>query len=187
MRIFVSLNLDASTQKKVLEIQNRVKSFFSEEESPLIKWEPAEKFHLTVFFIGDVEEEKVRLISAMFESAEPETNNEEISFRAERIGAFPSLARPNVLVLNLTNEDAKMVVLYYKICGILKQFGFESDKKFRAHITLGRVRKGKRLKLFKLKEFGEIDFGFSINKFSLIQSTLNSNGSVYKTIKDFHL
>lgn len=186
---------------KVLEIQDKVKSFVGREESDLVKWEPAEKFHLTVFFIGDVEDEKVKLISAMFESAEPEKdkgeipifestepdpNIGEITFRADRLGAFPFLARPKVLVLNLINEDAKMVVLYYKICGILKQFGFESDKKFKAHITLGRVRRGRRLNLTKLKEFGEINFGFTVNKFSLVQSTLNSTGSEYTTLKDFH-
>ena len=56
-RLFVSLNLPESITYKIIALRDSI----SADEK--IKWEPKEKLHLTIKFIGDVDSELVSKIS----------------------------------------------------------------------------------------------------------------------------
>ena len=56
-RLFISLNLPDKVVEKIISLRDTVKA----DEN--VKWEPREKLHLTIKFIGDVSNETVDKIS----------------------------------------------------------------------------------------------------------------------------
>ena len=111
----------------------------------------------------------------------------EIIFELKNINAFPKLRYFRVLILELLNKDKKIFELSKKINVCLKGIGLISDKSFRPHITLGRVKREHKINLSGLKT--EITPGiiFSANKFHLMKSIMKSYGSEYSVIKDYNL
>jgi RNA 2',3'-cyclic 3'-phosphodiesterase len=187
MRVFISLNLGEEKKREVFGIQNDVKKLLGSSMLDSIKWEGRDKFHQTIFFLGDVMENKVQDISSDLEKIKAETNFNEIKFNAIGINAFPKLRYPRVLIVELENFDGNALRLYDKICEKLIDYGFKPDKVFRPHITLGRVRRDKKINLEFLKNKIKTNFSFSLNDFYFMESKLDSKGSVYKEIKRFTL
>jgi RNA 2',3'-cyclic 3'-phosphodiesterase len=194
MRAFISLNLSEEKKREVFEIQKKVKSLLDSRALDSIKWEGKDKFHQTIFFLGDVEEKIIRNISDSLGKIKSEINFSEIKFIARGINAFPKLRYPRVLIIELDNPcqgesstRGNVFSLYDKICEKLTGYGFTPDKKFHSHITLGRVKRDKKVNLELLKDKIKIDFSFTLNEFYLMESKLDSRGSVYKEIKKFML
>jgi|WetSurMetagenome_2_1015567.scaffolds.fasta_scaffold115174_2 RNA 2',3'-cyclic 3'-phosphodiesterase len=187
MRVFISLNLSEEKKREVFEIQNDVKKLLDSSIIDFIKWEGRDKFHQTIFFLGDVTDNIVKDISADLEKIKSEINFNEIKFSTICINAFPKLRYPRVLIVELENPDGNALRLYDKICEKLITYGFKPDKVFHPHITLGRVRRDKKINLEFLKNRIETNFSFSLNDFYLMESKLDSKGSVYKEIKRFTL
>ncbi len=187
MRAFISLNLSEKTKREVFEIQNEVKKHLDNYILNSIKWEGWDKFHQTIYFLGDIKEKIVNDISKEFEKIKDEINFNEIKFKATGINAFPKLRYPRVLIIELENLDENAFGLYDKICEKLNVYGFKPDKKFYPHITLGRVRRDKKINLEFLKDKMEVNLNFTLNNFYLMESILDSKGSVYKEIKSFSL
>lgn len=183
MRAFISLNLSEEKKREVFEIQKEVKNLLDPKTADSIKWEGKDKFHQTIFFLGDVQEKTIRDISDDLEKIE----GKEISFNNSRIGAFPNLRYPRVLMIELDNPDGNAFFLYDKICEKLTGYGFKPEKKFHPHITLGRVRRDRKINLVQLNEKIKIDLSFKISDFYMMESKLDSRGSVYKEIKKFTL
>jgi RNA 2',3'-cyclic 3'-phosphodiesterase len=187
MRTFISLNLSDEKKREFSEIQDCVKSHIDERAVESIKWEGKDKFHQTIFFLGDVPENIVVKISDDLEIIKSEINFNIINFTAKEISAFPNLRYPRVLTIGLENPDGNAFLLYGKICEKLSSYGFAPDKKFRPHITLGRVRRDKKVNLVLLKEKIDFNIEFSCGEFYLMESRLDSRGSVYKELRKFSL
>ncbi len=187
MRSFISLNISNETKEDFYKIQNDVKKNIGESQVNRIRWENRDKFHMTLFFLGDVLPEKIIEISYELKSVNSDSQTSGILFKANSINAFPNLKHPRVLIVELFNEDKKAVALYGKIKKVLSQFDFIPDKKFHPHITLGRVKKNQKVNLVELTDKIGFDLSFSINSFYLMQSKLDYHGSVYKIIKRFPL
>lgn len=187
MRVFISLNLSEEKKGEVFEIQSEVKKLLDEDIINSIKWEGRDKFHHTLFFLGDVEEKMVREISADLEKIKGEISFSEMKFIATGINAFPKLRFPRVLIIELENSDKSAFRLYDKICEKLGIYGFKPDKQFHPHITLGRVRRDKKINLDFLKDKIKTNLSFTLDDFYLMESKLDSRGSVYKEIKRFTL
>ena len=54
MRSFISLNVNSEIKDEFYKIQNDVKKNIGESQVDLIRWEKRDKFHMTLFFLGDV-------------------------------------------------------------------------------------------------------------------------------------
>jgi RNA 2',3'-cyclic 3'-phosphodiesterase len=190
MRTFISLNPDEPVRKKISEIQNYVKEKISDlnpEFLNSIKWEPENKFHLTLFFIGETDENKVSVIHSGLKKLESGISFKEINFKLKSINAFPKLKYPRVLILELDNEDKKVFELSNKINSVLKEIGFENDKLFHPHFTIGRIKRDHKINLTKLENNIEIDLNFYVNKFFLMESKLKKDGSEYSVIDDYKI
>ena len=187
MRAFISLNLSDEKKREVFEIQKEVKNLLDPRTLDSIKWEGKDKFHQTIFFLGDVTEKTSQDISADLGKIKREINFKELDFNAKGIAGFPNLRYPRVLIIEFENPDGNANALYGKICEKLVNYGFKPDKIFRPHITLGRVRRDKKVNLEFLKEKIKIDLRIKLTDFYLMESKLDSRGSVYKEINKFTL
>lgn len=187
MRVFISLNLSEEKKREVFEIQSEVKKLLDNSIIDSIKWEGRDKFHQTIFFLGDVAENIVKNISEDLEKIKGEINFNEMKFIATGINAFPKLRYPRVLIVELDNPDGNAFTLYDKICEKINEYGFKPDKKFHPHITLGRVKRDRKINLESLRGRLNLNLSFTLNDFYLMESKLDSRGSVYREIKKITL
>jgi len=177
MRLFVSVILSSDIKKELFNIQNKIPSNFAK-----IKWISKKNLHLTLKFIGEVNEsvyEKIisRLNKIKFDSFEVELDNLSFLVRNKDI---------KVIWVDIFPKD-KIIKIQQKIDQELLDL-FKSDQTFLPHLTLGRVkftkRKDKFLKL--LKEIKIDKLKFQINTFCLVESKVTKDGSNYAILKEFN-
>jgi 2'-5' RNA ligase len=176
MRAFISINIDTENKENIRKIQHLLKAKI--DKPFLARFENSKHFHMTLFFIGEIEKSKIELI---YHEMKMQLENKygELNFNCPKINAFPDLNKPRVLFLDCINKENKIFELAEKIKNILNDSGFSQDKNFHPHITLARL-KGK----IKLKNSDEIktDVNFSAGKISIMESTISTKGAEYKEI-----
>lgn len=147
-----------------------------------VKWEGYEKLHLTLKFLGEVEEAKIKEIKiALMESVRAYS-----PFRTaiSRFGGFPSLKNPRVLFIGLS-ENYELLRFQHEIEERLEPIGFKKEARtFVSHVTIGRVKGRARSKgSFPIPR----NTSFSITEIALIRSVLHPEGSRYTPISVFRL
>lgn len=138
-------------------------------------------FHLTWKFLGDVDEKDVQSITKKLGQIKA------TKFRVNptKLGSFPSLWDLQVIWAGVDGKG--LIELKEKIEKALQGM-FQKDKRFSAHITLGRVKFVEDKKMIQEKLKQEINNEeFEVDKFMLIKSELTPEGPVYTTLKEFKL
>jgi len=180
IRCFLSLNIERSLQNKLSYAQEDLKKELSSQK---IKWEKADKFHLTLRFLGDTEPGKIKIISQ--ELTGLKLGFEVISMTASGIGFFPNAKKPNIVFIALNEDGNSTGILVDEIDRALGKFGFKPDFKFVPHITMGRFRRDNRVKIEHAINVKIEPFEFKFDSFYLMKSKLKPGGSDYEVIKEF--
>ena len=107
-----------------------------------LKWVDPANLHLTLKFLGESPPERLAGITAALErvcaGAAP------LALSAAGAGAFPGLARPQVVWLGLTGQVAELAALAGAIEAAMTGLGFPPEgRAFQAHLTLARARRGR--------------------------------------------
>lgn len=141
------------------------------------KWVQPENMHLTLAFLGEVEERRVPEVEDVMYAA-TEGIHEPLSLRAQGIGAFPDEEGVRVMWAGLDGQVPRLFELQARLVKELRAAGFEVDsKRYRPHITLARFRWPQPLpeRLARLQVFGE----WQISELQLIESHLRPAGARY--------
>jgi 2'-5' RNA ligase len=146
-----------------------------------VKWVEEENLHLTMRFFGDVEEERIdRIRSAVTDAA---ADLVPIEAKIEGLGAFPSLKRPRVIWLGISDGRSNVLEMKRVLENALAGAGFPADdKKFSAHITLGRVKDRTARVSVLSSEIATTEFPaseVSVQEISCLRSDLTKTGPVY--------
>ena len=146
-----------------------------------VKWEKSEKLHVTLKFLGDVDESKVEEISNLLGKLAHGYSPFNMSILD--FGGFPDLKHPRVLYIGLSS-NSELSKFHSELEQELSGFGFkEEDRRFIPHITVARVKKR-----IHIKETLPITQSiFDITQIGLIKSELRPKGSVYTPVKLFKL
>lgn len=144
--------------------------------------------HITLKFLGDVDEAKVPgIVDSMKEAARGVPPFE---VRLKRVGAFPSASRARVVWVGMEGA-APIVGMAARLDDALSSLGFEREQRsFSPHVTIGRM-KGSRgaedvrrvIQQNQDKDFGE--YGFSALR--LKKSVLGPKGPTYSTVEEVGL
>lgn len=178
-RLFVSLNLPEDVIEQIISLRNKVCL------DDKIKWEPKEKLHLTIKFIGDVSDETMKEIA------------EELNFISEypffqcsfnQFGFFYRDRKPAILWAGLSVED-RLNRLTIELNERLKKFSIPIEqKRFNPHITLLRIKNVPEINFVNnFKNFTFEPILFTANTITLYKSILLSERSKYFTIKNYKL
>jgi 2'-5' RNA ligase len=133
-----------------------------------------EGFHVTLRFLGNVPSAELACLAQGAGAAVAGASAFRVTLGAVR--AFPSARQPRVVVVELEPE-AELLALAERVEAGVVAAGLEpSPRRFRAHLTLGRVR-GRRLPPLDgpAPDAGEID----VHEVVLFQSDLGRDGSRY--------
>jgi 2'-5' RNA ligase len=177
MRAFISLNLSDDTVLILKDFQKSVKDSLGFTESKKVKWEAPDKFHITLFFIGDIDEGKIEGVKEDLKKI----NTGTIYLGLNKLNAFPNLHNPRVLFTEVVEKGDKINSLSEAINGIMKGYGYEQGGRFHPHVTLGRVRRDMRLHGAKESVIAA-DSDFEINELHIMKSILSREGSVHESI-----
>jgi len=186
MRLFIAANFGTETRDKIAGIQSVLKRDLQGLD---IKWTQIENLHLTLKFLGEVDEGKKETVSQKIRQSTAGVKIIEIDF--DKLGVFPKPSLPRVLWLGARKGAEQLEVLAQKIENSLAEIGFEKEERpFSAHLTLGRFRSpgksGKKISdaLEKTLPKKILDV---INVVYLMKSNLTPKGPVYEVAEEFRL
>ena len=142
-----------------------------------------ESIHLTLKFLGDIEESRIGEIeNALRELLQDRTA---FSIRVGGLGAFPYLANPRVVWVGVDGGTALQELQHDVEVGLSK-LGFPPEKRaFTAHLTLARVKSRRNVAaLIHYVESAESgDLGeFEARQLHLYQSILRPEGARYSKL-----
>lgn len=185
MRTFIAIRLP-------LEVTELLKSIQTSLNRGLkgVSWVRPESIHLTLKFLGEIDDAKALKISAELQKA-----TEGISpFKLEvgGVGSFPNAKAPKVVWAGI-KESAGLLKLQKKIDERLASIGFEAENRpFTPHLTLCRIKsaeEGRALgKLVTESASGEqAKAAFTVDSFVFMKSVLKPSGAEHTAIKEFAL
>jgi 2'-5' RNA ligase len=187
MRTFIAIPLPKETKDLLSGLQNQLKSCGAD-----VKWVQPQNIHLTLKFLGEINEEELNKISLILEEIANKISVLTVSI--DSIGAFPRINSPRIIWTGLGQGDNEIKILAKELEERLNEIGIPKEEKpFSSHITLGRMRSG--LKIDKLiSGLKELTLPqqtqgrkFPVQKIALFKSTLTPKGPVYEILKEANL
>ena len=158
MRAFIAVDLDNEDYFK--DIQKQL---------PEVKQTFTKAFHITLQFLGEIDEKTVPSIREKINSIKFKPFN----IVSDKLGIFPN------------EKFIRVVWVGFENCKELKRIVEElSDEEFIPHVTLSRVKfvKDKKVYLEQLMKIKAEKKEFEVNRIILFKSELTENGPVYSEL-----
>ena len=185
MRTFIALKLDEAVKSKLCLLLDELRRA---ERS--VKWVGREGLHLTLKFLGEVDEAMIPEIEGVLNSAARQTPSFSLTCRGT--GTFPPSFRKARVVWAGIAPESTVMSFQARLEDDLEILDFPRESRpFHPHVTLGRMKLpsglGSRAARLLEKE-GETLFGVtSIKKATFFRSELKPAGAVYTIISEFDL
>ncbi|MGB2601143.1 MAG: RNA 2',3'-cyclic phosphodiesterase [Candidatus Omnitrophota bacterium] len=178
IRTFIALELSDEAREEFARITGIL-----EESNADVKWVKPGSIHLTLKFLGYVEEDKVVRISEKLKDIV--LGVAPFNVVLEGIGVFPKWDYVKVIWVGLGEGADKVKELSLKAEEAMQAEGFEKEKReYSPHLTLGRIRSAKnKNELKKQAETVKVEpVSNHISKIILFKSELSSQGAVYTAL-----
>ena len=135
IRTFVSLPMPADVRAAMEELRNQ----HTTSGPGGLRWAAGQQAHLTLAFLGDLDEAELARARACSHRAAQRTSPFEAALRGA--GAFPSAARARVVWLGWDAGSAEVGDLHARVARELAAEAFELERRrFHPHVTLARAR-----------------------------------------------
>ena len=199
IRAFLAVELSDELRAELATVQQELKRKIEPEmkRNTRIAWARPASIHLTMKFLGDMDEQVADPLLAAVEQAIGSLMA--VNVPLERLGAFPLPQSPRVLWVGPSESwergaEARRVA---EIHGAIEQacegLGFHRETRpFSPHLTLARIRVGERHIGVALAKGGVLDRTLSLGALAvdsvvLMKSELRPTGSVYTKLWDVRL
>jgi 2'-5' RNA ligase len=149
------------------------------------RWVPSDQYHVTLRFLGDVDEERTRRVMNELESIDLPA----FQLGGEGLDVFPSRRRPRVVVAHV-NEEPGLMTLQQQIEEIASGMGFDEDRKpFNPHVTFARLQEAapRDVRAYMARHSDFKIEAFSAEQFRLYKSELGSDGAVHSVLQRYPL
>lgn len=185
IRSFIAINIPAGVKQMIAEAQYELK-----ETGAAVKWVKPDIIHLTLKFLGNIEENQVQEIKEkMIESAKEVPS---FSMDVTHVGVFPNLRYPRVIWVGLEEKSGKLLTFQKNIEKNLEPLGFEPEgREFSPHLTIGRVKsakgRGRLANMLESKQNSQFNESISVNEINLMKSELKVSGPIYTILETIGL
>jgi len=178
IRSFVAVELPEAVRAALKRLQQEVKA-----GGEGVKWVQPGGIHLTLKFLGYVEEAKVPALAQALTRASKDVGPFEMALSG--LGVFPSPSRPRVAWVGLSGGVEELFLLQEGVEKALSPFGFPREARaFTPHLTLARLREGVTPQ--EAGAFGQAFLRASpeavslkVDGMSLMKSQLTPSGAIY--------
>lgn len=199
IRTFLAVELTEDLRAKLAGIQQDLRQRLSREfpKNVRVSWVQPSSIHLTVKFLGDIDEQLVEPMRDAIERAM--RGHRVLHIPLERLGVFPRAQQPRVLWIGPSeawekSDIAKRLTLLQQEVGVCcRSFDIAlEDKPWSPHLTLARIKEGERLVGQAFAKSGMLDRpsaigSLAVNAIVLVKSELRPAGPVYTRLWETRL
>ena len=182
VRAFIAIAVPDSVLIGCEEIIDRLKNLHG-------RFAKTESIHLTLQFLGNIDEDQIPGIAEVLEQAGSGTAP--FDLEVGRLGVFPRLSNPRVVWIGVEAVD-RLMTLQNNIQKGLEPLGFPAENRdFHPHLTLLRLKSRKNLG--GLREYlqaegpGQGAGAIQVREIHLYQSILKREGAEYRQLLTFRL
>jgi 2'-5' RNA ligase len=181
MRVFLAVFPPPDVQAAALRVSEAMR-----RPGDGVSWVKLENLHFTMRFLGEVGEDGARRAGEA--AREAATASPAFDAALGGPGAFPNARRARVLWLGMASGAPELESLAKRLERALAARGFEPEgRRFTAHLTLGRVRRGEADWTEALAAAGAPvanapPAAWRVTELRLVKSTLSPRGSAYETL-----
>jgi 2'-5' RNA ligase len=178
-RTFIAVELDPAVRARAEELIGILRSAGAD-----VKWVEAENLHLTLQFLGEVPEAEIAAVCKAVEKGAAQMQPFDLEVRDA--GAFPNSNRPRTLWIGAKSGSDQMAQLHDLVALELADLGYQDeDRRFVAHLTIGRTRSGKNAAELGrlLKQNADFFAGrMRVQKATVFASKLGRGGPIYTVL-----
>jgi len=179
VRLFIALTPPPEVQRAVWDAFAPLRA-----RAMPVKWIPPDGIHLTLKFLGEVDEGRLAELSGALVDAV--AGARAISLVVRGAGAFPDARRPRVFWAGV-EPDPAIELLQDRVERVFGPLGFPTEgRAFRPHLTLGRAGKGAHAREFaEVEEAMEglaVEAAAVLDGVDLMRSVLRPDGAVYQRV-----
>lgn len=183
MRTFIAIGIPKNIKDKIGVYEEPLR-----KERAKISWIKPENIHITLKFLGEVEENKIQEIYEALKKCV--SNQKPFDIEVIGTGGFPNLNRPRIIWVGLKKGSEELKTLAKSIDNELEKLGFRKEKRgFSPHLTVGRVKN-----IYNIHEFVEkmnsVEFKgdtFTADEILIMKSDLKPTGAVYTKLHTIKL
>ncbi|WP_164103610.1 RNA 2',3'-cyclic phosphodiesterase [Candidatus Laterigemmans baculatus] len=186
IRSFIALPITAAIQKSAAGLVRRLSG-----ERDGIKWVPGENLHLTLKFLGEVDNRELPKVCATVRDCCRGIPPFALEFRGA--GAFPDPSRPRVVYAGIVEGGEVLRELVGRLEPALADLGFKPEPRdYVPHLTLGRTRGGSRRGApevgERIRAAADVELGSMLaEKVCLYASFLDKTGPTYQVMDTIEL
>jgi 2'-5' RNA ligase len=137
MRLFVAVDLSEDARRQIAVQQQRIASALGGKIGSL-KWVKAEHAHLTLVFLGSVDDTHVPSVVDAFGR---DVDRPPFEMILDGVGVFPPRGAPRVLWIGVAAGAPELSDLHRLMAERITALGMKiEDRPFHPHLTLGRWR-----------------------------------------------
>ena len=185
MRLFVEAVLKPSALDEVWSVGERMRTQPSFPDDA-VRWVKREAIHLTLRFLGAVDEGRLPEIGGALRELQ---HGGRLELHAVHVGSFGG-RRPRVVWVGFERDHGfnQLETLRRHLDEALVRAGFEADRAaFRPHLTLGRVRRQAAhddLEAIRsaVVDASPLDITSPVERVALVESTLLKDGPRYRRL-----
>jgi RNA 2',3'-cyclic 3'-phosphodiesterase len=188
MRTFIAVDFPPNMLKKIGEITSYFKTLAPEKN---LKWVEIANLHLTIKFLGEIEENKTAQVKHTLSQALKEQNCFDIEIVG--LGMYPNKNNPRVIWLGISGAKP-LSEIYQVLNRELSTLDITPEQRaFSPHLTIARIRRhtdhkqaqqiGQILSEYKVKSLGAT----TIEQVHLYQSVLTPSGPIYTLLHSVDL
>lgn len=182
IRAFLAIDVDDDLKPRINKIIKEFKQIDTK-----IKYVELANLHLTLKFFGDIDTNGLKLLENAI--ADVVSEFEPFKINITGCGAFPNTNHIKVIWVGI-EDDSILKDLHDRLDKEFARIGFDRDRKFSTHLTIGRMKSAKNKDKVKstIEEFDDFEIGeMEVSKISLKKSTLTPRGPIYEDISIFEL
>jgi 2'-5' RNA ligase len=185
MRLFTAVQLPPETQSHLAGVIESLRPHPRLKDAA--SFVSPHTLHVTLKFIGDVDEDRVPLLIESFRTLTVPA----MPFNLERFLVLPGQGPARVLAVNVTRNLAPITSLFNQIESACQPLGVSREaREYKPHLTLARFRRpSNRLTALTLVRMIDPTLlpapAFTATSFTLFQSTLHPTGAVHTPVAVF--
>ena len=180
MRLFVALDMDAAVLERLADLQNTLRRQ-TELSGREVKWVRSDQMHLTLKFLGSVDDGAVPQVCAMVQ--EIANRFDAFDLRCRGVGVF---GRPARVVWAGADGGQPLNAMQRELDDRFTQAGWAAENRaFSAHLTLCRVKSAAAGHILAeaVRSFDDAVFGdVWIDSVAVYESRLSAAGPEYRVV-----
>ena len=183
LRCFVAIELDTMIHENLSALRKQLQSELWGNDKG-IKWVKPDNIHLTLKFLGDVDDNRIIDLCQACDAAAAE--HSPFDFEVCTAGTFPPAGAARVIWAGINSGLQNLSSLFNSVEEHCEQAGFDKEgRKFSPHITLARIKLAETGKYVSnmVNSLETLPFGCQgVEAITIFSSTLEPDGPTYDII-----